>query len=176
MTGPAEEEEEDLASLLQSARGEQPALFLQQPGSSMTLTTPTQLTGGFGFPNMGLNPYLATVITQQQEQNRQLLKLLEGQTKDKSQDESKRKREEISYHPQDPVVFQEDYKIDDDAHGKLDTVLRQRLWPINVCPKEYWIKGAFRQVERPIIGASIFLEHIMPGAVNEATLCKHHDR
>ena len=58
----------------------------------------------------------------------------------------------------------------------MDTVLRQKLKPINACPKTYWVKGAFRQVEWPILGASLFLEHIMLGGVNEGTICKAHNR
>merc|ERR1712082_512130 len=90
---------------------------------------------------------------------------------------SKRKtKEEISYHPQDPLLVDEEaYKIKDDAHDYIDTALRQKLRPINVCPSTYWKKGAFKQVERPILGSAIYIEHIMPGNVNESTICKTHD-
>ena len=98
---------------------------------------------------------------------------LDGQ--DDSSGGIKRKVEKVSYHPQEPVHFDELYKVDDDAHDKVDTKLRQRLRPINADPKYYWKRGAFDRVDSPILGSTIFLEHIMPGTVNEATVCKRHD-
>ena len=56
------------------------------------------------------------------------------------------------------------------------TRLRQRLRPINVDPERYWEKDSFRKVERPILGASLYLDHIMAANINEATICKLHDR
>ena len=175
-------EDEDLASLLQSVNQEHQSLFQPstgQPESRQTmvdLTTPVgSQVGGFSFPSGGMNCTLAMMLQQQQEQNKQLLELLKG--KEKPTDDNKRKKDDISYCPQEPVLIVEAaYKIEDDGHTKLDLSLRQRLRPINACPKEYWVKGALKQVERPILGGSLFLEHLMPGAVNEATICKHHDR
>jgi hypothetical protein len=48
--------------------------------------------------------------------------------------------------------------------------------PVMLCPKDYWKKGAFLSVDGPIRGASLFLEHLMSGTVNEGTICKHHNR
>ena len=36
----------------------------------------------------------------------------------------KRKLEKVSYQPEDPFHFNEMYKVDDDAHDKVDTKLR----------------------------------------------------
>ena len=72
-------------------------------------------------------------------------------------------------------IFKETYKIDDDAHDKIDTRLCQRLRPINADPKTYWKRGAFSRVDSPILGSTMYMEHLMPGSVNEATVCKRHD-
>ena len=128
-----------------------------------------------------VDPTLLALLRQQSEAYKQqqdmfMALLKKGESKDE-EGGSKRKREESSYSPQEPVVFlDEAYSINDDAHEKVDTVLRQKLRPINAAPSTYWVKGAFKQVERPIIGASLYLEHIMAGHVNEATICKAHDR
>ena len=73
-------------------------------------------------------------------------------------------------------MFKESYDVEDDAHEKVDVVLRQRLRPINADPESYWKKGSFKECERPILGSSLYLEHVMPGSVNEATICKSHHR
>jgi hypothetical protein len=133
----------------------------------------------------GIDPSIAALMASQMEMNRaqgeMFKKLMEAQGSRRSSEEdgvTKRKvKEDISYHPQEPFPFVDDaYKIDDDGHEKVDTLLRQRLRPINACPTTYWKKGAFKQCERPILGASLYLEHIMPGSVNKTTICKHHDR
>ena len=68
---------------------------------------------------------------------------------------------------QEPVVlFQEEYRLEDDAHEKIDCWLRQNLRPINVCPTTYWTKGKFEHRDGPIRGGALYLEHIMPGIVN----------
>ena len=54
--------------------------------------------------------------------------------------------------------------------------MRQRLRPVNMDPKEYWTKESFKRVDRPILGGSLYLEHIMNGDVNPSTLCKSFDR
>ena len=89
----------------------------------------------------------------------------------------KRQRDEGDIKPQEPVtVSLENYKVEDDAHDKIDFKLRQLLRPINADPKEYWQKFCFKSVERPILGSAVFLEHLMAGTINEKTLCKHADR
>ena len=95
-----------------------------------------------------------------------------------SQGGSKRKpMEEVNYSPEDPVLLSEDaYKLEDDAHEKIDTRLRQRLRQINAPPETYYTKGAFARLEKPILGDTLYLEHIMPNNVNPSVKCKMHDR
>lgn len=99
-------------------------------------------------------------------------------TREKEEGAVKRKsKEESTVSPQEPVLFlEESYKIEDDAHETIDTKLRQRLRPINADPKEWWVKGAFNRVESPVLGASLYTEHLMPGMVAEKTILMAHDR
>ena len=99
-------------------------------------------------------------------------------SREKEEGAVKRKsKEESTMSPQEPVLFlEESYKIEDDAHETIDTKLRQRLRPINADPKEWWVKGAFNRVETPVLGASLYTEHLMPGMVAEQTILKAHDR
>ena len=105
-------------------------------------------------------------------------KLMEALLSQNQTVEVKRKaQEEVSYSPQDPILlFEEAYRLEDDAHEKIDTHLRQKLRPINAPPESYYTKGAFRRVERPIPGETLYTEHIMPNQVNPAMKCKMHDR
>ena len=98
--------------------------------------------------------------------------------KEKEEPHGKRKnKDEPSMTPQEPVLFvDEAYRIEDNGHDTLDTKLRQKLRPINADPKEWWVKGAFNRVETPILGASLYTEHLMPGAVAEKTIVMAHDR
>ena len=89
---------------------------------------------------------------------------------------SKRKSKDENYDPEDPVLLDETYKIQDDAHTKIDTKLRQMIRPINADPKDYWTKESFKRVDRPILGQSLYLEHITNADVHPGTLCKSYDR
>ena len=113
------------------------------------------------------NSKLFEIITRQQEQ--------QGES---SNNNDKRKfRDDISYNPQGPVLLLEEaYHLEDDAHSKIDTRLRQRLRPVNADPEEWWVKGAFDRCERPILGGSLYLDHIMTSSINDSTLCKANDR
>ena len=73
-------------------------------------------------------------------------------SKYEEKDTNKRKeRSSINYDPEEPyLLVKECFNIQDDAHEHIDTDLRQQLRPINDCPKTYWKKGAFKQVERPL--------------------------
>ena len=99
-------------------------------------------------------------------------------TKDKEEGQAKRKnKEESTTSPQEPImILEESYRIEDDGHETLDTKLRQRLRPINADPKVWWVKGAFNRVESPVLGASLYTEHLMPGMVAEKTILMAHDR
>ena len=109
---------------------------------------------------------LLTSLLQDKEANKEK----EGQAKRKL-------KEDTMSGPQEPILFLEEaYRIEDDGHETIDTKLRQKLRPINADPKVWWIKGAFNKVESPILGASLYTEHLMPGAVAEKTIMMAHDR
>ena len=113
------------------------------------------------------------------KQNNELMRRDERQSESRAEEtKGKRKdREETNYQPQEPILLlEESYRLEDDGHTTVDTLLRQKLRPINADPKDYWVKGAFRQVERPILGSSLYLEHLISCNVNEMTICKTHDR
>ena len=77
--------------------------------------------------------------------------LNQGQGVDK-----RKNQEEVSYNAEEPVlVFEESYRLEDDGHERIDTKLRQKLRPINVPPENYYTKGAFARVERPILGENM---------------------
>ena len=111
------------------------------------------------------------------EQNHKLIELMSKQQQQNSEEGNKRKfRDEVNFAVQGPTLLLEtNYRLEDDAHSKLDLSLRQKLRPINADPTAYWVKGAFNRVDRPILGSSLYLEHLMPGFVNEATICKVYD-
>ena len=109
---------------------------------------------------------LLTSLLKEKESSREK----EGQVKRKS-------KEETVSSPQEPIMFLEEaYRIEDDGHETIDTKLRQKLRPINADPKTWWVKGAFNKVESPVLGASLYTEHLMPGAVAEKTIMMAHDR
>ena len=111
------------------------------------------------------NARLIEVVTKQQEEGYE-----EGQAKRKT-------RESTSYQPEEPLLLlEESYRIEDDGHTILDTRLSQRLRQINADPEEYWVKGAFKNPDRPILQSSLYLEHIMPDTVHEGTVCRLYDR
>ena len=97
---------------------------------------------------------LVNVVKRQQEERK---RNEDGRVKRKDKDD-------VNYQPQEPVLLlEESYRIEDDAHERVDTRLRQRLRPINADPEKYWKKDSFARVERPILGSSLYLEHITPG-------------
>ena len=118
---------------------------------------------------MFLDPTVRALL----DQNNRLMEMMKQQ----SDEPSKRKeKDDVNYSTQNPVMFfNEAYRIEDDAHEKIDTFLRQNLRPINVDPATYWTKSAFKRVDRPIRGSALYLEHIMPTHVNENTICKAYD-
>jgi hypothetical protein len=81
-------------------------------------------------------------------------KLTANMMESKKVEDVKRKRDDVNYQPQEPVCFiDESYNVKDDGHRFIAFKLRAML--------------------RPIV---LHLEHIMPGGVNEATICKSQDR
>jgi hypothetical protein len=134
----------------------------------------------FQLPLGGLgNGLLEILVRSQMDTERRHNDLLAHFAGSRSEGEEsrKRRREDGDGKPQEPeLVMLENYKIEDDAHEKIDFKLRQMLRPINKDPKEYWQRFCFNSVDRPILGSAVFLEHLMAGSINEKTLCKHADR
>ena len=74
----------------------------------------------------------------QAEQNQRYAQLLEKSLaserhlSNKAEDLKCKRSDEASYSPEEPVtVLLEGYKVEDDAHSKLELSLRQRLCPVN---------------------------------------------
>ena len=146
---------------------------------SRTLDPALQIQGPSNTPSR--DGKLADSIERLVMQNNELLKLVaerqDPANEGASSSQSKRKSREEVYDPEEPVLLMmENYKVEDDGHYNLDTKLRQLLRPINVAPSEYWQKDSFKRVDRPILGGSIYLEHITNGDVHPGTICKSHDR
>ena len=122
-------------------------------------------------PEAGLaDPTIKAILKQNEMLMAAILNQSQGPEKRKTQ-------EEVNYSQEDPILlFEESYRLEDDAHEKIDTRLRQRLRPINSAPESYYSKGAFARVEKPILGETLYLEHIMPNNVNPSVKCKMHDR
>ena len=171
----------DVAALLSQINQQQPGLVSGSgltggsSGGQVTEVESPGIVSVFGG-GVGANSAVLELLKRQTDAMEQLVK---GKVdKDEAEVDGsglKRRIEKVSYHPQDPVMFLETYNIEDDGHDKLDTRLRQRLRPINSDPKLYWKRGAFNRVDTPILGSTLYLEHLMPGTVNEATICKRHD-
>ena len=169
-------DEDDLDDLLRDCGNqiERPEMVEQSSarGESSNRVSTNRLDTPPGPSNIS-STQLAQII----EQNAMLINLVAKQAKRPEDETPKRKaKEEVSLHAEEPTLLEiESYKIEDNAHDKVDTLLRQMLRPINVCPSIWWVKGAFKRVEKPILGSGLFLEHIMPRGVYEGTLCKHCD-
>ena len=180
-------EEDDLSAILAEIDGEveqRPDLNIQQDQPRPEVGTTSQEPGpssrqqaSFGSGQIlqasgGVSTrHMETIIEHQ-------VKLMEMMTKqqDKNEESKKRKERDVSYEARGPVLLlEEGYRIEDDGHTKLDLRLRQRLRPINADPKDYWVKGAFERVDGPILGAGLYLEHLMPNFVNQDTICKTYD-
>ena len=129
----------------------------------------------------GSNIMMKAMMEQHDKTMHLMLSVIRGKTDGNEREEEhsvKRKnRDEPSMTPQEPIMFlEESYRIEDDGHETLDTKLRQKLRPINADPKAWWVKGAFNRVESPVLGASLYTEHLMPGVVAEKTIVMAHDR
>ena len=83
----------------------------------------------------------------QNKQNQDTMRKLLIDREDGSHQEGKREKSEVSYHPQDPVLIDENYKLLDDAHDNINTMIRQKIRPINMAPGSWWTKGSLRQLE-----------------------------
>jgi hypothetical protein len=127
----------------------------------------------------GMDPrFLEFLETNARMQQRMLETMSNLSSKEAEERATAKKRKTMEdYHPEEVRLFDESVQIVDNGHNILDFVVRQKLRPINSDPSVYWKKHpeGFKQVERPIVGA-LFMEHLMPGSIHEATLCKFHDR
>ena len=170
-----DDEDEDLEALINSCNDQIDQRPEMQQGSSQEQGMPSGRAPRIRRDEMSQADLNMSRLL---EQNNRLFEIITKQQEERKEESSKRKgREEINYSPEQPVLLlEESYYLEDDAHSKIDTKLRQRLRPINVSPDQYWEPGAFSQVERPILGASLYLDHIMAANINEATICKLHDR
>ena len=185
MLGGGDEDDEDLQELILACRNQVEGPLVRLQGGNHSVQE--QETAGEGsqsgqsqgqaIQSLDHRPstwFMDPTIRALLDQNNRLMEMVRS----KGEESTKRKvKEEVSYATQEPVMlFFEAYKIEDDAHDKIDTFLRQSLRPINVDPATYWTKEAFKRVDRPIRGSALYLEHIMQVHVNEITICKSYDR
>ena len=183
MIGGEEDDLEDILEELGSAV-ERPNL-IQRVATSSSATGPLEETRPLETseqaPRAGhsRDNKLADSIERLVTQNNELLKLV-AERQERPREEgsgAKRKVKDEVYDPEEPVLLlMENYKIEDDGHYTMDTKLRQMIRPINIAPEEYWTKDAFKRVDRPILGNSLYLEHLMNGDVHPGTLYKSYDR
>ena len=131
-------------------------------------------------PVTGNNFMMKAMMEQHDKAMNMLITVIRGKTDSNEREElgvKRKNKDEPSMTPQEPVMFlEESYRIEDDGHDTVDTKLCQKLRPINADPKTWWIKGAFNRVESPVLGASLYTEHLMPGVVAEKTIVMAHDR
>ena len=177
------EEDDDIETLLEQCRNqvERPRMAERQEAPARepagTINQAQPVATSSGRQGQGDNE-LSTTLKQFMEQTGRLMSAMAyREEKEEKEREKRKERLDVSYKPEEPYLHNyEAYCFKDDAHENLDLELRQMLRPINRCPTTYWVKGAFKQVQRPILGASLYLDHLMPGHINEGTLCKHHDQ
>ena len=181
MLGGGDEDDEDLQELISACRNqvEAPAVISQESHGGLgdqqqEASGECSQSGQVQIHAQASASFMDPTVRALIDQNNRLMEMV----RHKGEESSKRKaKEEVSYAAQEPVMlFYEAYKIEDDAHEKIDTFLRQSLRPINVDPSTYWTKEAFKRVDRPIRGSALYLEHIMQVHVNEVTICKSYDR
>ena len=157
------ETEDDIAELLTVINGQQAGLGVVHEGDQgetqdqdIEVTNVVPSVPALAQSSGHMETAMMLLIQAQTDQNRQnaeMMKKLMETKDDVPRSEGKRRRDEISYYPQEPVLIDQDYRITDNGHKVIDCWLRQWVRPINACPTTYWIRGSFKQVERPINGA-----------------------
>ena len=147
-------------------------------GESSRAPERTQVVRENSRPDLpGANELFLASLNTLVKQNSQLLEQLSNKEDSKRESQLKKRNREENYSPEEPVtILEESYRIKDDGLELIDFGLRQGLRPINADPASYWVKGTFRQVDRPILGATLYTEHIMPGSLNKSVACKMSDR
>ena len=179
MIGGGEDDIQELLEACGSVVDRQPARVSQvltqgEPTRAVAELIPSHTTQG-----SAANQQILSSISSVLQQSNQLMAMMmrkDGESKGEEDTSRKRKLKEDNHSPEEPIMLLESYRLEDDTHQTKDFKLRQRLRPINVDPAAYWVKGTFRQVDRPILGALLYTEHIMPGYINELTACKMSDR
>ena len=91
---------------------------------------------------------------------------------------SKRKQagEDDEPDEESPRLVQQTFEICDNGHDVLSWPVRLALSPINRDPADIWTKDTYPRVKHPILGGTMYMEHLMPGEINHATLKLRHDR
>lgn len=183
MLGGADDDE--ISGLLDQINAEAPgrtANNMEQEQEEPSMRDPPNQVGGDAW---------SLVLAQQNERQNQMQEMMVAQGQFQSQmlekfislhqpsaperDAEKRKANDVSYLPQDHVMIDENYHIKDDGAETLDTMLRQRLRQPNADPVKWWKRGAFKQVDRPILGGVLYTKHIIGSNPAESTICKHYD-
>ena len=75
-----------------------------------------------------------------------------------------------------PIMVEETFEVKDDGHDTISWPVRLALQPINREPSEIWKKSTYPMVTHPILGGTLYTEHLFPGQVNTATVKLRHDR
>ena len=134
------EEEDDLDELLEVIGSQQAGLVPSEVGHVDRRRE--QSLGSFQTPPMNvmsapegreslMGNTIMLLLQQQADQNRQnseMIKLLMEEKEGTAGRGGKRRNDDNSLQPQEPVLFAVDaYKINDDGHEILDTSLRQKL-------------------------------------------------
>ena len=77
---------------------------------------------------------------------------------------------------QEPIMIDEMIHLKDDGHTILDMQTRQRLRTPNSDPSDWWSNKAVAKTSYPVLGANMYLSHIMPSRVNPRTIRRCHDQ
>ena len=142
MLGGGDEDDEDLQELISACRNqvEAPAVISQESHGGLgdqqqEASGECSQSGQVQIHAQASASFMDPTVRALIDQNNRLMEMV----RHKGEESSKRKaKEEVSYAAQEPVMlFYEAYKIEDDAHEKIDTFLRQSLRPINVDPSTY---------------------------------------
>lgn len=115
---------------------------------------------------------LAKVIMASKTDAAEIVKQLEHHSN------AKRKLENSEDDPDEepPVLVDDTFVVKDNAHDLLSWPVRLQLRHINMDPKTVWSKETYPKVEHPILGESLYFEHLLPGEINASTLKLRHDR
>ena len=77
-------------------------------------------------------------------------------------------RKPKDFEEEDAFLAEQDHKIQDNSHDKLDCVARNALKPVNLPRKDYWSKSTHSIVENTIPGSRWIIDHQSPDDLNKA--------